>query len=366
MCIKRIRVNSDGGCLCGFCVNNTLVAIFISAIFIASFGAPRHVDAGVIEAISNLLSARIKYTAVSEYDSRSLPLLKPARNIDPNPAKGGGDIVVRNGSALVAEAGPEGGISQFVEGASNDGQISVYIVQEGDTLSDIAEKFDVSVNTIKWANDIKDPSTIKVGQRLVILPVTGIRYTIKRGGTLRDVIKKYGGDLQEAVEYNGVGPDEELAKGTVVIIPNGSMPGDNHKKATKRNFSSARTSYQRNAGRDVSGYFVHPLNRIGVRTQGVHGRNAVDIGAPIGTPIIASASGEVILARKSGWNGGYGIYTVIKHPNGTQTLYAHMSRNISYVGQKVVQGQVIGYVGNTGRSTGPHVHFEVRGARNPF
>jgi murein DD-endopeptidase MepM/ murein hydrolase activator NlpD len=104
----------------------------------------------------------------------------------------------------------------------------------------------------------------------------------------------------------------------------------------------------------------------GIKTQGIHGYNGVDIGASTGTPILAAAGGEVIISRAEGWNGGYGIYVVIRHDNGTQTLYAHMSQDIVSVGQRVSQGEVIGYVGNTGRSSGPHLHFEIRGATNPF
>ncbi|HEU5114585.1 MAG TPA: M23 family metallopeptidase, partial [Candidatus Paceibacterota bacterium] len=88
--------------------------------------------------------------------------------------------------------------------------------------------------------------------------------------------------------------------------------------------------------------------------------------APIGTPIHAAASGVVIIARSGGYNGGYGSYVVISHPNGTQTLYAHMSKVIAHQGDAVEQGDLIGLVGSTGKSTGPHVHFEVRGAVNPF
>ncbi len=98
----------------------------------------------------------------------------------------------------------------------------------------------------------------------------------------------------------------------------------------------------------------------------MHGNNGVDIAAPLGTPVVASAGGTVIIARSSGWNGGYGLYVVISHSNGTQTLYAHLSSVNVSVGDSVSKGQVIGKVGNTGKSTGPHLHFEVRGARNPF
>jgi len=337
------------------------------SIFLAfGLALPSFADASVLDSITALFSTKIEYTTDSGYNSQTIPLPRAARNIDPNPAVGGGNVVVRNGNALVAESGPEGGITEFTEGHKTGGQISVYIVQKGDTLGGIAQTFGVSINTIKWANDIKRRSTINIGQKLVILPMTGIKYTIKRGGTLRDVVKKYGGDIDEAAQYNGVGPDEELSKGTVVIIPNGEIASPKPvRRVAKR--GSYRTSRAHNvSNRNLSGYFVHPLNHAGVKTQGIHGYNAIDFGAPTGTPVIASASGKVMLARRYGYNGGYGRYTIIKHPNGTQTVYAHMSKNISYEGQQVVQGQVIGYVGNTGRSTGPHLHFEVRGARNPF
>ena len=113
-------------------------------------------------------------------------------------------------------------------------------------------------------------------------------------------------------------------------------------------------------------YYIAPLSHY-VQTQGIHGYNAVDLAAPMGTPIMAAADGTVIVARSGGWNGGYGSYVVIQHGNGSQTLYAHMSKVAAYDGEGVVQGQVIGYVGESGNATGPHVHFEIRdGIRNPF
>jgi len=116
----------------------------------------------------------------------------------------------------------------------------------------------------------------------------------------------------------------------------------------------------------VPGYFSWPVGG-GVITQGLHGWNAVDIGAPSGTPVYAAAGGTVIVARSGGgWNGGYGNYVVISHSNGTQTLYAHLSRVLVSAGQGVGQGDTVGKVGATGEATGPHLHFEVRGAANPF
>jgi murein DD-endopeptidase MepM/ murein hydrolase activator NlpD len=246
-------------------------------------------------------------------------------------------------------------------GHRKNGQISIYVVRKGDTLSEIAKMFDVSVNTIRWANDLGRKETIRVGQELVILPITGVKYTVKRGGTIRDIVKKVGGNVDEAAEFNNVDPDEELAKGTEVIIPNAEIQEPKAKarrvKSYVRSYGNGKTVY--------AGYFMRPV-KGGVKTQNLHGHNAVDIAAPVGTAIYAAASGKVIISRQGGWNGGYGTYIVISHPNGTQTLYAHNSKNFVSRGDWVKQGQVIAAMGSTGRSTGSHVHFEIRGARNPF
>jgi murein DD-endopeptidase MepM/ murein hydrolase activator NlpD len=113
------------------------------------------------------------------------------------------------------------------------------------------------------------------------------------------------------------------------------------------------------------GYYTRPIIG-GVKTQSIHGHNGVDIGAPVGSPILAAAEGIVLAAKPSGYNGGYGKMIIISHPNGTQTVYGHLSSVYVTTGQSVSKGEQIGESGNTGRSTGPHLHFEVRGAENPF
>ena len=104
----------------------------------------------------------------------------------------------------------------------------------------------------------------------------------------------------------------------------------------------------------------------GIKTQGIHGHNGVDLASYYGADIYASADGQVIVAKSEGWNGGYGLYIVVKHNNGTQTLYSHLSAVLVSSGQSVEQGQVIGKMGSSGDSTGTHLHFEIRGARNSF
>lgn len=190
---------------------------------------------------------------------------------------------------------------------------------------------------------------------------------LKNNGTLRDIVKKYGGDLAEAALYNGVDPDESLAAGTVVIVPDGEIAAPKTVAPQKKTTPKSVLSVFAGASSvpTYSGYYMRPIVG-GVRTQGIHGYNAVDLAAPVGTSLMAAASGEVIIAKVGGYNGGYGSYVVIRHGNGSQTLYAHMSRVDARVGQVVSQGEVIGAVGSTGRSTGSHVHFEIRGAANPF
>jgi murein DD-endopeptidase MepM/ murein hydrolase activator NlpD len=288
------------------------------------------------------------------------PALKAVPNIDPT-GRGGGDITIVGGVALLPESGPEG-TSADIQQKSGADTISLYVVRSGDTLGGIAKMFDVSVNTIKWANDIKSASGIHPGDELVILPVTGVKYTTKKGDTLASLAKKFGADANEIASFNGI--DGAVAAGLDIIIPDGeiaAVPSTSGTGVTAKphNVGPAGTPQQ-------IGYYLKPILG-GVKTQGIHGFNGVDFGVPAGTPILASAAGTVIIAREGGWNGGYGSYVVIQHSNGSQTLYAHASDVIVSQGQQIVQGQVIAYVGRTGKATGNHLHFEIRnGIRNPF
>ena len=299
--------------------------------------------------LSEFLSgiAREIITVSVKQNSQTVPVLSPATNIDPKPSIGGGDIIIVGGTALFS-----------VESASPEATaISVYVVRSGDTLYEIAKMFDVTVNTIAWANNIQG-RLIHEGQELVILPITGVRHTVAEGETLASIAKKYEGDLEEIANYNELATNTSLAVGQLVIVPDGVM-------ATPPS-SIFSAPLRGGSGPSIAGYYVWPVAG-GALTQGLHGYNGIDIGAPSGTRILAAAVGTVILAKGGGgWNGGYGNYVVIRHDNGTQTLYAHMSQVLTTVGTRVQQGSAIGNVGSTGKATGSHLHFEVRGATNPF
>jgi len=317
---------------------------------------PLSVQANIFSFVSDLFNNSVDIIDKTATNSQNMALLEASLGVDPNLAKGGGEIVIVENTALLSETGPSGTVLDIKDQVASD-QISIYVVRKGDSLSQIAKMFNVSVNTIIWANDLHK-STIKEGQTLVILPISGVRHTVVAGETLASIAKKYKGDLDEISQFNNIDSKASLAVGDVVVVPDGEM--------NSYSYGTTSSAVVKGAGGPSysSGYYLKPVN--GRKSQGLHGYNAVDIAASTGTPIFASASGQVILSKNSGWNGGYGNYVVIKHNNGTQTLYAHMSQDIVYVGQGVVQGQVIGYVGSTGKSTGPHIHFEVRGAKNPF
>lgn len=314
------------------------------------------VHGNVMSAVFSLLDEETEaraFAAHVDYTAQTVPLLRAAVHSDPNPSKGGGDVIVA-GDSLV----PDGGISPTDEVfTTNGGEISVYVVRDGDALSQIAEMFDVTTNTILWANDIKSADLIQPGDSLVILPITGVRHVVKSGDSLNAIAEKYHGEVEDIMAYNGLS-SKELTVGQTVVIPGGEVRRPTPTRSTTRVVRGGG-----NTG-SASG-FTHPLPN-GVRTQGLHGYNGVDFGAPAGTAIRAAAAGKVILVRNAGWNGGYGSYVVVKHDNGTQTLYAHNSANYVAIGQQVSAGESIAAVGSTGRSTGPHLHFEVRGATNPF
>jgi LysM repeat protein len=325
----------------------------LPVLLLASF--PFGAQAGFFSFVTQIFSPA---RAEESYppNSQTMSLLQAALNSNPNPISGGGDITIVGGSALLPENNPVGGISENESDHPISDQISIYIVRDGDTLSTIAKMFGVSVNTIRWSNDIKG-SIISPGQTLTILPVSGVRHTVKSGDTIKSISKLYNGDIEEIQRYNNISSATKLRVGEVVIVPDGEMVA----KPSALSGSSVKIV---GSTKVYEGYYMRPVN--GTKTQGVHGYNGIDIGAPVGTPIFAAASGRVLISRSGGWNGGYGNYIVIEHSNGTQTLYAHNSKNIAFAGAEVIQGQIIGYVGATGKATGPHVHFEIRGARNPF
>ncbi len=320
-------------------------------------------EAGFLSKVVDLFSSsEDKDKAIP--NSQNMALLQAAVSLEPNPNKGGSDPVVVGGTALMAETGPMGTQADVEMASSTTNQLSVYVIHEGDTLPVIAKMYGVSPETIAWANDLKSSQKLIPGERLLILPVDGVIHTVKKGDTVKSIAKKYKVEPEDILSYNDLPAEGDLAVGDTLIVPEGEItptPSSTTKKKTTT--KKAPSAYR---GPDLGGYFLRPVGTAGRKSQGLHGHNGIDIAAPAGTPIYAAASGRVILARSGGWNGGYGNYVIIQHSNGTKTLYAHMTSVYAQTGQTVSRGQAIGSVGNTGRSTGNHLHFEVYGAVNPF
>lgn len=236
-------------------------------------------------------------------------------------------------------------------------EVSAYEVKEGDTLSSIAAKFDVSVDSIKWANDKVDFKKLKPGTSLTIPPVTGIIYKVKAGDTIYSIAKKFETNPQGIVDFplNTFADDEtfSLVAGQSLIVPDGVMP--DAPAPTIPRYANVLTP---DAGSvTASGSFVWPaFGRITQPFRSYH--RAIDIANQSGGTILAADSGKVAVA---GWtNSGYGNHVIIDHQNGYVTLYAHMSSLSVVAGQKVARGASIGQMGSTGRSTGVHLHFEIR------
>jgi len=242
--------------------------------------------------------------------------------------------------------------------STNNKEIIEYTVEPGDNLSSLAEKFGISLNTLLWANDLSKNSLIKPGQKLIILPVSGVLHHVKKDETLSGIATIYKGGVAEIIAFNEIS-GEDIFVGDILIIPGGIMP----KKSVSRIVSQPAQIPL------ASSYFIFPTQ--GKISQGLHWYNAIDIAADCGTPIYATAAGQV-LKVDYGYNFGAGNYLKILHPNGIVTMYGHVQEILVSPGQTVSQGQIIALMGGrpgtpgAGKTTGCHLHFGVHGASNPF
>lgn len=247
-----------------------------------------------------------------------------------------------------------------VEIGGRRSEIIKYIVQPGDNLGSLAQKFQISLETILIENRLLARTILRPGDILSILPVSGLSHKVKKGETFKKIASLYKADMQRVVDFNHL-TSEELAVGEVLIIPEGRRPPA--PAPVYRPTVAGRPQGVRASG---SGMLWPTITRritqyFGWRHLGI------DIALPAGNPVYAADSGMVEVA---GWNrGGYGYQVVINHGNNIKTRYAHNSRNFVKVSETVNKGDVIALIGSTGRSTGPHLHFEVivGGVRvNPF
>ncbi len=225
-------------------------------------------------------------------------------------------------------------------------QTFVHTVRPGDTVKAIAESFGVSEETILWANNLERGDSLKAGDDLIVLPVSGVLHLVRPNETLGKIARDHKVREAEILSFNQMDNADQIFIGDLIIIPGGEKP--------VRPQVPARQPIARS-------YFIHPTS--GRITQGLHYYNAIDVANNCGTPIYAAAAGTV---QRAGYISIGGNRVQILHPNGVVTYYGHLSRISVVPGQSVAQGQEIGRMGTTGRSTGCHLHFDVRGAANPL
>ena len=248
--------------------------------------------------------------------------------------------------------------------------ITDYTVEDGDTISTIAEKFGVGVSTILWENDLNISSVIHSGDTLRILPVSGVTHEVAKGETVKSLAAIFGVSADEIIKYNDLGSSQVVKVGQHVIIPGGKKQqyaSDNQKTysgvAIVRNIADNAKHASvfsrpeiKTKSPSIGNKMVWPT--VGYRITQYYSLShyAVDIANHVGTPLYAADAGVIEVA---GWGRGYGNTILINHGGGKKTRYGHLSKFYVSKGDLVEKGETIGEMGNTGWSTGPHLHFEV-------
>ncbi len=247
-------------------------------------------------------------------------------------------------------------------------EIIYYTVKAGDVLGKIAEQFNITSNTLLWANNLTWSSTIKPGDKLTILPSSGINYEVQKGDTLAAIAKKYQADGSKIISANQLANAGAIRSGDLLFIPDGIKPTKVQssyqppKSIAKKPSKTETTNVY--SDEDVPGSSSHsdtkllwPLLSQRITQYYSWKHTGLDVGDKVGQPIYAAESGKV---ERAGWSTGYGYNVVINHGNGLVTLYGHASKLLVKDGDTVSRGETIALIGNTGWSTGPHLHFEVR------
>jgi murein DD-endopeptidase MepM/ murein hydrolase activator NlpD len=254
--------------------------------------------------------------------------------------------------------------------------VEKYIVKTGDTLSTIAEDWNVTVDTIKWANSLSS-DLVKPGQTLDIPPSDGVLVTVKSGDTLSGLASKYSANDQAIADFNWLDYPFTLDEGSLLFIPEGKMPAPKPvvaKRSTPSSYVTNRNVPTSNVGAadpNVGKFLGWPVAGGGKISQYYKGyyHRGIDIADKSMPNIVAAGSGTVIFAGCYGscpplgstYGGSNYAWSIqIDHGNGYTTWYAHLKNIYVRSGQSVSQGQSIGQMGSTGRSTGVHLHFEVR------
>jgi murein DD-endopeptidase MepM/ murein hydrolase activator NlpD len=372
---------------------------FSLAIAFAIVGMPNQAHASFLSNIvAKVLGPEIQAAEIPApagtviHNSQTMPLLESS-SVNPdlkNSTETQAPVSIIEDEALASNVGLIGTDTIEKQYASS-AEITTYTVKKGDTLESIAKQFGVSKNTLIQSNDsLNSKGTLTVGQVLAILPIDGVAYTVKKGDTVTGLALKYSATTKDILSYNGLEKSSDLQVGDTIVIPGGEKPtiiAEKPKAEVKVPEKKVDVSVpvikedvtitvpsvepkeeQKSESKPSTNGFIWPFPAgAGRVSQRLHDDNAVDIAAPKGTPIYAPKSGTVLIADDSGYNGGFGLYVVVNFSDGGQMLFGHMSKVSATAGEHVSQGEIIGYVGTTGSSTGNHTHLSARGGlKNPY
>lgn len=272
----------------------------------------------------------------------------------------GGNVVEAPLNPLEADPGNEATLP-----APTSHQPKVYTVQDGDSIGSIADKFNISTDTVLWANGLSASTVINPGDHLAILPVSGVLHSVKSGDTVLGIAQQYGIQGADIVAYNQLADSSKLSLGQKLVIPGGEIAPA---RVPKTNVTDTKLAQEDDGPTppptaSVGSGFLWPTTTRHISQYFRWGHTGIDIDNRARPAIYAADKGTVEFA---GWLGGYGNLIILNHGNGLQTYYAHTDKMYVDRGQSVAKGAAIAKMGSTGRSTGPHLHFEVRRGGRPL
>ena len=253
-------------------------------------------------------------------------------------------------------------VPQTFVGRRPEHQLQTYTVERGDTPNGIADKFSIQATTLLGGNPLlsQESSLLQTGVTLIILPIDGVLHDVQPGDTLESISEQYGVPVETIIAYetNNLEFPYRLFPETQIMVPGAVREVF---VWTPPTLASVRSSREGSGVAPVivgTGTYIYPVGSRNFSQYFWYGHPGVDIALPEGTTVVASDTGTVTFA---GWNiYGFGNLIVVNHGNGFETFYAHLSGISVVPGQIVYQGNVIGSTGNTGNSSGPHIHFEIR------
>lgn len=364
---------------------------FSFLLIISVIGQPAYAYAGFFsDLVTKVLGTEVQATEVPViedsntiiHNSQTLPLPESSINPDLKNIKETPEVTIVSDEALLPNNSPIGTDDNELEKYASSEKIDVYVVKKGDTLLGIANKFKVSKDAIIASNtDLKADNLLKVGQSLVIIGLKdGIaktnteEITPKEKETPTEKVVKEDKPVETKVEAEKEKKDEGPMISINTDLPPPTTTQEQPATVTLQ-LPSVQTEVKIEAPEadgqpkgTITGNYIWPFPQgVGRVSQGRHADNAYDFAAPKGTPIYAVQSGTVLISHPTGYNGGFGLYVVIDFNDGRQAIFGHMSKVLAKEGDVVNQGDIIGYVGSTGKSTGPHLHLGFHGPlSNPY